>query len=156
MHAGSLRVLASPDPNRAAHARVAELVEKEKRQALNEPATWHTFGKNVRRLIDVVASTMADIGARRKIWAYGASGRAALWLSACRMNYVERVVDSSPLRAGTLMPGTHQPVVMPSEMRDSPPDYVFVTAWNYFDVIRAKEEWYRGTWVTPLPRFEFF
>jgi len=155
MHAGSLRVLASPDPNRQPHARVAELAEKEKRQALNEAATWHAFGKNVRQLIDVVTSTMADIGSRHRIWAYGASGRAALWLSACRMNYVERVVDSSPLRAGTLMPGTHQPVVLPEEMRKNPPDYVFVTAWNYFDVIRAKEEWYRGIWVTPLPTFEF-
>lgn len=156
MHAGSLRVLASPDPNRKPHERVAELTAWEVNHALNEPATWQAFGKKVRRMIDTVSGTMADIGSRRRVWAYGASGRAALWLSACRMNYVERVVDSSPLRAGTLMPGTHQPVVLPSVMRANPPDYMFVTAWNYFDVIRAKEESYRGTWVTPLPRFEFF
>jgi len=156
MHAGSLRVLASPDPDRTPHPRVMTLADEEARVGLNDPATWQAFGRRVQRLIEVVGNTMADLAARRRIWAYGASGRAALWLSACRMDYIERVVDSSPLRAGTLMPGTHQKVVLPSEMRASPPDYGFVTAWNYFEIIRAKEDWYRGTWVTPLPRFEFF
>ena len=156
MHAGSLRVLASADPHRAPHPRVLALAEEERRLKLNEAATWHEFGRKVLRLIETVGHTMADLGARKRIWAYGASGRAALWLSACKMTYVERIADASPLRAGTLLPGTHQKVVLPTEMRASPPDYVFLTAWNYFDRIRANEAWYRGTWITPLPRFEFF
>ena len=157
MHAGSLRVLASPDAKRVPHSRVAALTAEESRQRLNEARTWHEFGRKVERLIELVGNTMADIAAaRRRIWAYGASGRAALWLSACKMNYIERIVDSSPLRIGTLLPGTHQPVVPPAAMRAAPPDYVFVTAWNYFDVIRAKEDWFKGAWVTPLPRLEIF
>ena len=52
-------------------------------------------------------------------------------------------------------PGTHAPVVTPEAFRSDPPDYVFVTAWNYFDEIRAKESWFDGVWVTPLPHFEF-
>ena len=72
------------------------------------------------------------------------------------MHYIERIVDSSPLRIGTLLPGTHQAVVPPAKMKATPPDYVFVTAWNYFDLIRAKEDWFEGAWVTPLPRFEIF
>jgi novobiocin biosynthesis protein NovU/D-mycarose 3-C-methyltransferase len=156
MHAGSLRVLASADPGHVPHARVAALAAEEARRGLNTPAAWHSFAEKVRRVIHVVETTMAELAVRRRVWAYGASGRASLWLSACRMHYVERVVDASPLRAGTLMPGTHQRVVLPSEMRMTPPDYTFVTAWNYLDVIRAKERWYSGTWITPLPRFEFF
>lgn len=157
MHAGSLRVLASPDAKREPHPRVAALAKEEARQRLNEAATWHEVGHRVERLIEVVGNTMADIAAaRRRIWAYGASGRAALWLSACKMHYIERIVDSSPLRIGTLLPGTHQAVVPPAEMKATPPDYVFVTAWNYFDLIRAKEDWFEGAWVTPLPRFEIF
>jgi SAM-dependent methyltransferase len=156
MHAGSLRVLASADPNRTPHPRVAALAAEEDAQGLNTPAVWRNFAEKVHRVIHIVEKTMADLAVRRRIWAYGASGRASLWLSACRMHYVERVVDASPLRAGTLMPGTHQKVVLPSEMRAAPPDYVLVTAWNYFDVIRAKEQWYPGTWITPLPRFEFY
>jgi novobiocin biosynthesis protein NovU/D-mycarose 3-C-methyltransferase len=156
MHAGSLRVLASADPFRKPHSRVAALAKEEALQGLNTPAVWHGFAQKVLRLIDVVGTTVADLAAGRRVWAYGASGRASLWLSACRMHYIECVVDASPLRAGTLMPGTHQKVILPSEMRAVPPDYAFVTAWNYFDVIRANERWYSGTWITPLPRFEFF
>ena len=155
MHAGSLRVLASPDPTRAASPRVAALAAEEARVSLNDAATWRRFGATVRRTIAVVTEIVADLAARRRIWAYGASGRAAMWLSACNMDYIERVVDASPLRAGTLMPGTHQPVVLPEELRRTPPDCLFVTAWNYLDVIRAKERWYQGVWITPAPRFEF-
>jgi hypothetical protein len=72
------------------------------------------------------------------------------------MDYLEAMVDSSPLRAGKLMPGTHTPIVFPQEMKTNPPDYIFVTAWNYADLIRSKEEWFKGVWVTPLPDMRFF
>ena len=42
------------------------------------------------------------------------------------------------------------------QLRAEPPDYIFVTAWNYADVIRKNEGWYDGTWVTPLPDMRFF
>ena len=34
-------------------------------------------------------------------------------------------------------------------------DQYFVSAWNYADVIRAKESWYPGIWVSPLPELKF-
>ena len=67
-----------------------------------------------------------------------------------------RTLVQSPLRAGRLMPGTHTPIVFPAKFKESPPDYVFVTAWNYADVIRGKESWFAGTWVTPLPDMRLF
>jgi len=54
------------------------------------------------------------------------------------------------------MPGTHTPIVLPEKFQADPPDYVFVTAWNYADHIRAKESWYKGTWSVPLPELRFF
>jgi hypothetical protein len=66
------------------------------------------------------------------------------------------MVDASPLRAGRLMPGTHTAIVPPSELRLRPPDYIFVTAWNYADLIRSKEDWFPGFWVTPLPDLRVF
>ena len=73
------------------------------------------------------------------IWAYGAAGKATMWVNACEMDYLEAVVDASPLRAGKLMPGTHTPIVGPEEFRRHQPDYVFASAWNYLDAIRANE-----------------
>ena len=61
------------------------------------------------------------------------------------------MVDASPLRAGKLMPGTHTPIVSPEEFSRHQPDYVFVSAWNYLDAIRANEPQYQGYWIVPLP-----
>jgi methylation protein EvaC len=67
------------------------------------------------------------------------------------MDYLEAVVDASPLRAGKLMPGTHTPIVSPDEFKQASPDYVFVSAWNYLDAIRGNEPQYEGYWIVPLP-----
>jgi len=92
----------------------------------------------------------------KRIWGYGAAGKATMWVNATGMDYLEAMVDASPLRAGKLMPGTHTPIVFPDEMRKSPPDIVFITAWNYADNIRRNEAWYEGMWATPLPDLRFF
>ena len=86
----------------------------------------------------------------------GAAGKATMWVNACKMNYLGGVVDASPLRAGKLMPGTHTPIVFPDRLRETPPDYIFVSAWNYADLIRSKESWFRGVWSVPLPDLRFF
>jgi ABC-type Fe3+-hydroxamate transport system substrate-binding protein len=79
-----------------------------------------------------------------------------MWLNACNMKYLEAIVDESPLRAGRFMPGTHTPIVFPEKLKESPPDFIFVTACNYADVIKRKESWYTGIWITPLPEMKFF
>ena len=103
-----------------------------------------------------VGETLGELSKTKRIWAYGAAGKATLWLNACNMHFLEAIVDESPLRAGRLMPGTHTPIVFPAKFKENPPDYVFVTAWNYADVIRSKEGWFPGTWVTPLPDMRLF
>jgi hypothetical protein len=46
--------------------------------------------------------------------------------------------------------------VFPDAFKAASPDYVFVTAWNYADLIRSKESWFKGTWSVPLPDLRFF
>jgi len=156
MHGGSLRVVAALDPGEPAKPSVGDIVEYEKSKALADPATWIEFGQYVDRKIEVVRQTMGRLSRNSRIWGYGAAGKATLWVNACKMSYLEAMVDASPLRAGKLMPGTHTPIVFPEELKKNPPDYIFVTAWNYADVIRSKENWFKGIWITPLPELRFF
>ena len=115
-----------------------------------------TFGQNIQRKIDVVKDTLARLSKTSRIWGYGAAGKATLWVNACGLDFIEAMVDASPLRAGKFMPGTHTPIVFPDEFKKSPPDYVFITAWNYADVIRKNESWFEGIWITPLPDMRLF
>ena len=156
MHGGALRVLAALDPDEAPAKSVRDLLDYEFQAKLADPETWFAFGKNMGRTIEVVNRTLRDLSATKRIWGYGAAGKATLWVNACRMDFLEAMVDASPLRAGKWMPGTHTPIVFPEKLKANPPDYIFITAWNYADQIKKNEEWFQGIWITPLPSLRFF
>lgn len=156
MHGGSLRVVAATAPDEAVRPAVNTLLGYEKQVAMIQPSTWLAFGQESKRKIDIVRRTFDAISENSRIWAYGAAGKATMWVNACKMSYLEAVVDESPLRAGKLMPGIHTPIVPPKDLRKDPPHYIFVTAWNYADLIRSKESWYDGIWSVPLPELKFW
>src|SRR4029077_6373931 len=123
---------------------------------LSAPETWQHFARESLRRIGIVRDVFHAVQQRHSVWAYGAAGKATMWVNACKMDYLGGVVDASPLRAGKFMPGTHTPIVFPDAFKAAAPDYVFVTAWNYADLIRSKESWFKGTWSVPLPDLRFF
>lgn len=156
MHNGSLRVTAGLDPKEPMQADIVPIQEHEQKRAITSVQTWITFGERSRRKIQMVAEIFGQLSRHHRIAAYGASGKATMWVNACKMDYLLYVVDASPFRAGKLMPGVHTPIVFPNEFKQQPPDYVLITAWNYADVICAKESWFRGVWSVPLPDVRFF
>ncbi len=155
MHGGSLRVVATRD-QRPKTVEYEQIANYEINAKINESATWNEFGAGIARKIKIVSDTLYELSKTKKIWAYGAAGKATMWLNACNMDYLGAIVDESPLRAGKYMPGTHTPIVFPKEMRENPPDYIFITAWNYAELIKKKESWFEGIWITPLPHMKLF
>lgn len=155
MHGGSLRVVASVAPVQRGPG-AADIFAWEQNIGLSTSRVWEEFGSHIARKIRIVRDAFGALGRQFSIWGYGAAGKATMWVNTCEMNYLGGIVDASPLRAGKFMPGTHTPIVYPEQFREADPDYVFVTAWNYADHIRAKESWYSGTWSTPLPDLRFF
>jgi SAM-dependent methyltransferase len=151
MHGGSLRVAAARVGTRERAASVDALAAEERDRELNDPATWDRFATDAFHRIEVFGDTVRRLAESAEIWAYGAAGKATMWVNACKMDYLKAVVDASPLRSGKLMPGTHTPIVTPEEFRAAAPDYVFASAWNYLDAIRRNEPAYTGYWIVPLP-----
>jgi SAM-dependent methyltransferase len=156
MHGGSLRLAAARQGRRQPSDRLAELAAWEDERALNNSATWDAFSVDCRRRIMAFGDTVRRLSEGASIWAYGAAGKATMWLNACEMTYIEAVVDASPLRAGRLMPGTHTPIVLPARFKTAHPDYVFASAWNYLDAIRQNEPQYTGYWIVPLPEMRVY
>jgi hypothetical protein len=117
-------------------------LKNEENIGLTKLENWKVFAIKTMRQIYLVSEVVSSISREKNVWGYGAAGRATMWVNACKMNYLGAMVDSSPLRVGKLMPGTHTPIVYPEALKMHPPDYIIVTAWNYFDIIRAKE-WYK-------------
>ncbi len=156
MHGGSLRVSAKNHDKFPKTDSYHEIVNYEKNITLNNPDTWKSFGRFVNRKINIVSEVLHSLSKNNSIWAYGAAGKATMWVNACELNFLEAVVDASPLRANKFMPGTHTPIVFPDRFKLLKPDYTFITAWNYADNIKKNEDWYKGTWSTPLPNLMFF
>lgn len=156
MHGGSMRLAAARGGAREPAASIAELDAWERERRLNDPGTWTGFADECRRRIGAFGDTMRRLSGGASIWAYGAAGKATMWVNACEMDYLHAVVDASPLRQGKLMPGTHTPIVGPEEFHGHQPEYVFVSAWNYLDAIRANEPGYEGYWIVPLPEMRVY
>lgn len=156
MHGGSLRVVAGRRKGEARTPECEAVFAYERRNALDQPDTWIGFGRRITRKIDIVRKVFDNLRRQHSIWGYGAAGKATMWVNACQMDYLDGMVDASPLRAGKLMPGTHTPIVFPDRFKEAAPDVVFITAWNYADVITRKEGWFTGMWAAPLPDLRFF
>jgi novobiocin biosynthesis protein NovU/D-mycarose 3-C-methyltransferase len=157
MHAGSLRVVATLNTSEYHDSTIPEMLKHEYANGLTEPATWRKFTEKMYRQIATTKKVFGDFQDSdyyRPIPAYGASGRASMWLNACGL-YFPMIADESPLRVGKVMPGTHTEIITPQQLQKEDPDYIFVTAWNYFDQIRANNPWFKGIWIVPAPELRF-
>ena len=138
----------------ASCATCIDVVAKSQALATSLPS-WINFGKASIRSIDIVQDILGRLSKEKKIGAYGAAGKATMWLNACKLDFVEFVVDASPLRYGKFMPGVHSPIISPDEFKKNYPDLVLVTAWNYLEQIKKNETNYGGIWCSPLPTLNF-
>ena len=86
--------------------------------------------------------------AGHKIGAYGASGRANVYLNQMSRLHFEYVVDEAPLRMNKYLPRAGTPVVPLVRLQETPVEECLVTAWNYRDDIIRKNQDFRGTWLT--------
>ena len=138
-------------------ASVAEMLEYERQIGLDAPSTWLDFGGRLVRKIDVVKRVFGELGRRKRIWGYGAAGKATMWVNACEMDVSGGMVDASPLRAGKLMPGTHTPILFPDEFRKRQSRTTCSSRRGTTPAsLPRKEAWYQGVWAVPLPDLRFF
>ena len=101
--------------------------------------------------VPAVSELLAAKQAGARIAAYGAAGRANVYLNQMRPLAFEFIVDEAPLRMNHFIPSVGTPIVPPSQLIVDQPDYCLITAWNYRDDIIAKNPEYRGKWLTAFP-----
>ncbi len=85
------------------------------------------------------------------IAAYGASGRANVYLNQMPELRFSYIVDDAPLRQNRFLPGTATPIVNPSILRKKPPAKVLITAWNCREDIVRKNADFSGQWLSAFP-----
>ena len=82
------------------------------------------------------------------IAAYGAAGRANVYLNQLQLLPFSYIVDESPQRLNKFLPHVGTPIVPPHYLETQPVGHCLITAWNYREDIIRKNHQYKGQWLT--------
>lgn len=159
-HGGSLRIYARhvENSNLPVGSRVTKLRTIEKTEGLTELNTYFLFAEKVketkRGLLDFLIRVKRT---GKSVVGYGAPGKGNTLLNYCGIgpDFLDYTVDRNPYKQGKFLPGTHIPILNPSKIKETKPDFVLVLPWNLKGEI-MKQLAYIGEWggqfAVPIPR----
>lgn len=158
-HGGSLRIYARPaaDSSRPATERLIALRAREEAAGYRRLETYTRFEQQVRETKRKLLELLIDAKrAGKRIVGYGAPGKGNTLLNYCgiRSDFIDFTVDRNPYKQGKFLPGTHIPILHPSELDKARPDYIFILPWNFKAEIMAQlahaREW-GAKFIVPIP-----
>ena len=140
---------------------VENLLNEERANGYNDIETYKDFSKSIYQLKIDLIEILNDLKNKgKKIYGYGASGRANTVLQFCGIDssLIEYIIDDAPAKEGFYTPGSHIEVVS-SEILSGPdkPDYILLFAWTFEAEIRKRnKEFFEGGGkiITPLPEIK--
>jgi SAM-dependent methyltransferase len=158
-HGGSVRIYAAHanENGRPAAARVAKLVEREDAAGLSTMEPYASFAARVQQTKRHLLKVMISIkGGGQSIAGYGAPGKGNTLLNYCgiRTDLVDYTVDRNPYKQGRFLPGTHIPILHPSKIAESRPDFILILPWNLKDEIIEQLSFVRdwgARFIVPIP-----
>ena len=158
-HGGSVRIYAAHanENGRPAAARVAKLVEREDAAGLSTMEPYASFAARVQQTKRHLLKVMISIkGGGQSIAGYGAPGKGNTLLNYCgiRTDLLDYTVDRNPYKQGRFLPGTHIPILHPSKIAESRPDFILILPWNLKDEIIEQLSFVRdwgARFIVPIP-----
>ena len=158
VHGGSLRMYAGRAEDHDGHAEeVLKLAAAEREAGMASPVRWRKFAQAAEAQRAELLSLLRRLGeAVKTVAAYGAPAKGTTMLNFCGVgpDLVPFTVDRSHLKVGTLMPGTHIPVLPVETLLTREPDYLLLLAWNFADEIIQQQQAFRkrgGQFIVPIP-----
>ena len=134
-HGGSLRIYAthSNNNNQSVLNNVKDLLNKELQFGINSIEKYNSF-QNLTELVkdDLLTFLINAKKHNKKVIGYGAAAKGVTLLnfSGIRKDLIKFIVDKSPHKIGTYIPGVHIPVMAEDEIRKHKPDYILILPWN--------------------------
>jgi len=156
---GSIRVVVrkKSHPDLAVHERVEACLALERKRGFDDPETFRAFSRRIdavgAELRKELAALLAD---GKRIAAYGAPTKSTTLLNHFRIGRaeIEYIVDDNPKKQGLVTPLQHIPVVSQETLKNNPPDYLLILAWNFAGPIMEKNRDFAaagGRFILPMP-----
>lgn len=161
INGGSIRLFISHAGTREltpeAEARLNTLRVREFEVALDSPAPYERFARDVERIRDDLCSLCDSAVAEGKtIHVYGAStkGNTILQYAGLDRRLIPYAADRNPDKWGSQTIRTEIPIISEEESRRMKPDYYLVLPWHFLDEFQDREREYLqggGRFIVPLP-----
>jgi hypothetical protein len=121
------------DDPRLTQATVRDVLQEEIHHGLQDLNTYLSFQPRANKIKDDLLSFLIEqkrLG--KKVAAYGAAakGNTLLNYAGIKTDLVEFVCDAALAKQGKFMPGSHIPILHPSEMLNRQFDCVLILPWN--------------------------
>jgi methylation protein EvaC len=156
-HGGSMRYVLARKGAHPISPAVGALIEQERQQGLDTPATYDQFRRNCEASRDALRGLLDRLRQEgKRVVGYGATSKSTTVTNYCGIGpqHVEFVSDTTPIKQGKLTPGSHIPVKPYAAFAENPPDYALLFAWNHAAEIFEKEQAFKaggGKWITFVP-----
>ena len=120
--------------------------------------TFKEFSYEVENLKNALLDKLNKIKLEdKKIFGYGAPAKGNVLLNYCKIgtNFLEYIIDTTPLKQGLFTPGMHIPVKTDNMISETKSNSVaLLLAWNYEKEIMKKESEFikkGGSFLVPIP-----
>jgi SAM-dependent methyltransferase len=157
-HGGSLRIYACrADGPRAREPAVDALLQREREAGLDQLETYGAFAQRVEAAKRSLLGFLISAKNRGEaVVGYGAPAKGNTLLNYCgiRTDFIDYVVDRSPLKQGRYLPGIHIPIHDPARVAETKPDYLLILPWNLQEEVMEQMSHVREfgcRFVVPIP-----
>lgn len=160
-HGGSLRLYCShTDSGHEETEALRNLREAETAAGLHTPFPYEKFAPRVDAIRRTFLSFLEKAEATGKVVAaYGAAAKGNTFLNflGIKEPRITAVFDANPHKQGRYLPGSHVPILKPSDVTAVRPDYLVILPWNLtteiIDQMAGIREW-GGRFVVAVPKLE--
>lgn len=159
-HGGSMRYVLARRGTRTPTPAVAEFLARESAQQIAEPSTWRAWGARCAANRERFVALLRELKAQgKRVAGYAATSKSTTILNYCGVgpDLIAFISDTTPIKHGTVTPGTYIPVVPRAAFGPPYPDYAVLFGWNHEVEIRAKETEFTaggGQWIRFFPEVE--
>lgn len=160
-HGGSLRVFAQPIGGKHhVEPSVGKMLNLERSEGMESLEFYLGFQEEAIRISCALSAFLLEqkfLG--KKVAAYGAAakGNTLLNFAGIHPYVLPYVIDRSPSKIGSYMPGSHVPIMDEDQLRIDQPDFIIILPWNLrgelLDQLVYTREW-GARLVVAIPSLE--
>ncbi len=155
-HGGSLRVWLSKEKSNKSK-RVLKVLKDEQNYGLNTIEAYDNFQKQSEEIRSNFLSFLYKAREdNKKVYAYGAAakGNTLINYAGVKDDLILGVADNAKSKQNKYLPGSHIPIISPSQLIEKQPDSIIILPWNLINELRGQFKKYEV--VTAIPNLKIW